>query len=145
MGHPDVKLVREMHVIKCALGHTFSGADLLALDPDMIKAVDMQPEQPVLTDIKWPIWIHPQIKSKLETKYHGRLWVTIATCLAALADDQMVMITGDQGKELRKLGLKSGPEIVAMAQGFKSMEKELQEANLQIQKFMTLLKQATAE
>jgi hypothetical protein len=105
----------------------------------MVKANEIFIEQPTITDIKWGIFVNPQVRAKLEEKFRGRLMITLATYLAALADDSIVMITGEQATELRKLGIKNGTEMLSAVKSAKAVEKDLEEANDQITKFMKVL------
>ena len=108
----------------------------------MVKADDIFPETPTLTDIKWPVWINPKVKERIEQKFHGRVMITVATYLAAIADDSIVLITGEQAKKLRDHGIKNGAEMVALAESVKQLEKEKDEAIQQILRFQDILKQA---
>jgi len=141
-GNNDSPVLRDGHVLKCNFGHQLSGSDLQRFGADMVKADEIFLEQPTITDIKWPIFLNPKVKAKLEQKYAGRIMITIATCLAALADDSIVMITGEQATELRKLGIKNGAEMLSTVKQAKETEKELADAVAQIDKFMTILKAA---
>src|SRR5882724_684991 len=93
-GNDKAPLTRNMHQLQCQFGHTFTGAQVTAMMADMVPMQAVQPETPSITDIKWTIWVNPKVKEKLEHKFPNRLIFTIATLLAALADDTLVMITG---------------------------------------------------
>ena len=94
----------------------------------MVKANEIFHEQPTITDMKWGIFVNPSVKAKLEQKFAGRIMVTLGTFLAALADDAMVMITGEQAAELRKLGVHNGQEMLAVIKQAKETERELDDA-----------------
>ena len=150
-GNPRSILQRDsVGKITCQLGHSPTvlieerpKGPLSMMDADAIKAVDLQPEIPLIPDIKWPIWIQPAIKTKIEDKFKGRVFATISTLLMALADGSLVMITGQDAAKLRKLGIKSGAEMLAYVESMKSIEKERDDLASQVEKFMKLMQSAT--
>jgi hypothetical protein len=111
---------------------------------DMVKSSELFIEQPTITDIRWPIFVNPDVKAKLERKFSGRLMITLATYLAAIADDSIVMITGEQAGKLRALGITNGQQILSTVEMAKQTERELDESNKTIQKFMGLIAAAQA-
>ena len=108
----------------------------------MVKLIDHQPEQPQITDVKWPIYVHPLVRQKIEERYAGRVMTTISTLLMALADGSLVMITGEQGLKLKSMGIKNGLEMVATAESVKEMEKELADAHARLEQFQKILQAA---
>ena len=141
-GNQNSPILRDGYVLKCNFGHQLSGAQLEQFGADMVKATELFIEQPTITDMAWKIFINPKVKEKLEQKFAGRIMATVATLLAALSDDTLVMITGEQAAKLRKLGIKNGAEMLAAVESSKETEKELQVANDQINKFLTMIKSA---
>jgi hypothetical protein len=144
-GNPRSPLTREMHAIKCSLGHQFTGQQLQAMGADMVKAGEVYTEQPTITDIKWSIFVNPKVREKLESKFSGRLMITLGTYLAALADDSMIILTGEEAAKLRKLGVHNGKEMLASIEGGKIAERERDEAVKSVEKFMGVLKAAGVE
>ncbi len=140
-GNPSVPLSRDMHVMRCPFGHQISGEQLIQSGADMVKSGEIFPEQPTITDIKWSIWVNPKVKERLEQKFAGRIMITVATLLAALSDDALVMITGEQAAKLRAEGIKSGAEMLSAVEMSKETARNLVEANSQIEKFMGMLRQ----
>lgn len=139
-GNARSPLVRQMHEIKCSLGHSFTGGQLQSMLADMVPMQDIQPETPSITDEKWSIWINPKVRVRLEQKFPNRVIFTVATLLAALADDQLVMITGEQGEKLRKEhGIKSGAEMLAALESMKQTEQERAEAVKELDKMQKLI------
>jgi hypothetical protein len=144
-GNPKSPLARDMHQLKCALGHSFTGAQLQAMYADMVPMASIQPEVPSITDVKWSIWINPKVKEKLEQKFPNRIIFTVATLLAALADDSLVMITGEQGEKLRKeYQVKSGAEIIAKFESLKQCEEERDSAVKELDKFQKMMQAVMA-
>jgi hypothetical protein len=109
---------------------------------DMVKSGDVFIEQPTITDIKWPIWVNPTVKERLEKKLAGRIMVTIATLLAALSDDSLVMITGEQAANLRAMGIHNGADMLAKAESEVQTAKERDDCLNQIERFMQVMKAA---
>lgn len=138
-GNDKSPVLRDGHVLKCNFGHILSGSDLQRFGADMVKANEVFHETPTITDIRWPIFVNPKVKEKLEVKYAGRIMITLATFLAALSDDSIVMITGEQATELRKLGIHNGAEMLSVVKSAKETERSLDEANSSIEKFMKLV------
>lgn len=140
-GNSQSPLVRELHIVKCQFGHVFTGAQLQQMGADMIKADEVFHEHPALTDVMWKLPVNPKVKEVIETKFKGRVLVTIGTLLAALADGSLVMITGEQARDLKKLGINNGADMLALAQSMEQTEKERQQLLDQVGKFQELLKQ----
>ena len=138
-GNDRSPLIREMHVIRCSFGHSFSGGQLQQYGADMIKATDIFLETPAITDEMWKVPVNPRVKAILENKFKGRVFVTIGTLLAALSDDTLVMITGEQAKELRELGIKNGADMLSAVRTAKETEKALEDAITQIERFQSVL------
>ena len=151
-GVPNSLLHRDsVGKISCQFNHSpsilvpDSGTSGLApMTADAIKAVDLQPEIPLITDVAWKIFIQPQTKAKFEEKFKGRGMATISTLLMALVDNAIVIITGPDAIKLRKLGIKSGQEMLAFVESMKSIEKERDDLASQVTKFMKLMQSATA-
>jgi hypothetical protein len=152
-GNPRSPLQRDsVGRISCSFGHAPAvlleerpKGPLMEMDADAIKAVDLQPEIPLITDIKWPLFVQPEIKAKFEAKFKGRVMATISTMLMALVDNAIVIITGPDAIKLRKMGIKSGQEMLAYMESMKSIEKERDELASQVTKFMKLMQAANAE
>lgn len=124
--------------IKCQFQHGPFTLEQLQ-SADMVKSSELFIEQPTITDIRWPIFVNPDVKARLERKFSGRLMITLGTYLAALSDDSIVMITGEQAAKLRALGVKNGAEMLSTIEMAKENERELDEANKTIQRFMTMI------
>ncbi|HXN71535.1 MAG TPA: hypothetical protein VN861_03165 [Candidatus Acidoferrales bacterium] len=155
-GNPNVMLMRELDKVSCPLGHIYSGQQLMSVaghseqgatvaptsNLNMVKLVDFQPDSPLDTDIKWNIFVHPQVRSLLEQKFKGRLWVTISTHLAALADNAIVILSGADAAKLRKRGLTTSPQIVAALDASAELEKEVARLQAQVEQYANIFRQA---
>jgi hypothetical protein len=111
----------------------------------MVKAGEVFHETPTITDVKWSVWVNPKVREKLESKFSGRLMITLGTYLAALADDSMIILTGEEAAKLRKLGVHNGKEMLASIEGGKVAERERDEAVKSVEKFMGILNAAGGE
>lgn len=129
--------------IRCGFGHGPFTLDQL-MNSDMVPATELFVEQPTITDVKKQVWVNPEVWARLERKFANRFMITIATYLAAIADDSIVMITGEQAGKLRALGITNGQQILSTVEMAKQTERELDESNKTIQKFMGLIAAAQA-
>lgn len=152
-GNPKSPLRREMDTIQCGLGHRMSSAASMTVRPfsgdlpetasmSMVKLVDYQPESPNQTDVAWKIFVHPDVKAKIESKFAGRVIVTLGTFLAAIADGSIVMIMNEDARKLKAMGVSNGRDMVAAMESTKQTEKERDDAVQQIERFQQILKAA---
>ena len=140
-GTPGVMLIREMHVLKCPLGHQFG-----SVDEAIARGAEMVPlplnERPPQTSIKWPIWVHPKVKEMLEQKYRGRLIATLDSVMGSLADGNVVILTGKDVDKLKKRGLSNGPQILAAIEATDNTETENRQLRAQIEKYESVFRAA---
>ena len=140
-GTPNVPLRRDMHVIRCVInpGHQFSFEQLQRVGADMAPMSAVLTETPNPTSIVWKIYVAPATKASIEERYPGRVIVTVATLLDALADDELIFITGAEAADLKKRGLRSGLDIISALNSFAQLEKERGEAIAQLDKVRGML------
>lgn len=140
-GTPNVPLRRQMHVIQCTLNpsHQFSFEQLQRMRAEMMPMSTVLTEVPNPTSIKWPVFVAPKTKEAIEARFPGRVIVTVATLLDALADDQIIFITGSEAEDLKKRGLNNGQAIIAALNSFAQLEKERGEAIKQLDQVRGLL------
>lgn len=140
-GTPNVPLRRSIHVISCTLnpGHQFSFEQLQRAHAEMTPMSAVLTETPNPTSIKWPVFVAPKTKEAIESRFPGRVIVTVATLLDALADDQIIFITGSEAEDLKKRGLNNGQAIIAALNSFAQLEKERGEAIKQLDQVRGLL------
>ena len=101
-------------------------------------------EQPDPRSVRWPIYVLPETKEKLEAKFVGRIHITMGTFLAALADDQLFIITGSDAAKLRAKGLKNSAQVLASLDAIEKTEHERDQAKEQLERLMGLIKEAGA-
>jgi hypothetical protein len=140
-GTPNVPLRRQMHTIICTLnpGHQFSFEQLQRAHAEMTPMSAVLTETPNPTSIAWKIFVAPKTKESIEARFPGRIIVTIATLLDALADDQIIFITGSEAEDLKKRGLRNGTAIIAALNSFAQLEKERGEAIKQLDQVRGML------
>ncbi len=140
-GTPDVPLVREMHIVKCAFGHQYS-----SVSEAVARGAKMVPlplnEQPPITSIKWPVWVHPKVKELLESRYRGRLIATLDSVLGSLADGNVLILTGKDVEKLKKRGLSNGSQIVAAFDAMDNADKERQEMQSKLERYESIFREA---
>jgi len=140
-GNPRSPLVRDgSGMISCSFGHRPT-ADQLAAS-DMVKFGEVFKEQPSPTDIKWPIFVNPQVKAKLESRFPQNLMITIGTLLAALADGSVLILMGDEVKKLKDKGIKNGKDMLATLEMVDTVSKERQMLMDKIEQYERIFKQA---
>jgi hypothetical protein len=140
-GTPNVPLRRQMHTITCTLnaGHQFSFEQLRRMSAEMQPMSTMLTETPNPNSIVWKIYVAPRTKESIEERYPGRVIVTVATLLDALADDELIFITGAEAADLKKRGLRNGIDIIAALNSFAQLEKERGEAIAQLDRVRGML------
>lgn len=140
-GTLNVPLRRQMHVIQCTLNaaHQFSFEQLQRAHAEMTPMSAVLTETPNPTSIAWKIYVAPRTKESIESRFPGRVIVTVATLLDALADDQIIFITGSEADDLKKRGLNNGAAIIAALNSFAQLEKERGEAIKQLDQVRGML------
>jgi hypothetical protein len=140
-GTLNVPLRRQLHVIICTLnpGHQFSFEQLQRAHAEMTPMSAVLTETPNPTAIAWKVYVAPRTKESIESRFAGRVIVTVATLLDALADDQLIFITGTEADDLKKRGLNNGQAIIAALNSFAQLEKERGEAIKQLDQVRGML------
>src|SRR4029077_14969287 len=92
--------------------------------------------------VKWPIWVMPATKQRLEERFSGRVIVTLLTIMAAIADDSVIFIEGDDAHKLRDMGIINGKQMLVVAEKSKELEEQLAEMNRKLAMLAPLLKEA---
>jgi hypothetical protein len=154
-GNPQSPLVRAMNEVQCRFGHKFSGSLMMTVrqfsgdQPDTAN-MSMVPlplnEQPPLTSEKWitpPIWVHPKVKAMLLEKYKGRWIATLDSVFGALADGNVLIITGAEVAKLKKKGISNGSQVVAALESLDQSNRERDEAVKELDKFREMLRTVT--
>ena len=132
-GHEGIEMRRVGHRFVCPLQHELDIKTVNALVASGRK-LSMVPlvinETPAPNMVKKEVWVHPQTWETIQAKFRGRLIVTLDVFFNLLANDGIIFVTGEDAQKLRTMGLNSGKDIVAMAEGRKEIE-ELHKALIQ--------------
>ena len=121
----QIELLRgapELHIYRCAMGHAFEYNALMARNPTMIKLEAH--EKPAPTDIKAQVWVPPELWARFCSKYPDRKNATMISIMALSLDGDLVIVSGDQAKKLKALGVKSGAEMLSCAEENRRLEAE---------------------
>jgi hypothetical protein len=126
-GNNEIEMRKDGHRFVCPLNHEL---DIHTVQK-MVKAgrkLHMVPLQ--VTEVPPPghvkasdFWIHPDTLAILKQKFAGRIIVTMDTFFNMLCDPDLVFISGVDAAELKKYGLRTGKDIIAMANGQKELEE----------------------
>jgi hypothetical protein len=150
-GTKNVPVMREMDTCKCQLGHTFTGSLMMSVRPfsgDQPDTAHMSMipmainEQPPPTSIKWNIWVNPKVKELLESKFKGNLIATTDVLLSALADGNVLIMSGPDVAKLKKRGISNGAQCVAALEASDSVENENRELRAKVEKYTDIFRQA---
>ena len=140
-GVPDMMLVREMHLLKCNLGHQYQSVGEAVARGSTMVPLPLN-ERPPLTSVKIALWVNPKVKEILETKYRGRLIATTDVLLSSLADGNVMILSGEDVAKLKKRGIRNGNEMVAALESMDQTARERDDAMRQIERFQEVLKAA---
>jgi hypothetical protein len=147
-GTVNSHLRREMQTVRCQFGHswdTTSFRQLLAQHPDMTPMSELCIEQPSPNTSPWKIFVTPETRQAFETKFAGRVFVTMGTFIAALCSDEIIFVDGEAAGKLKAKGLGTGASIVAAIESATQLERERDDAIKRLTELMGLLKNAGIE
>jgi len=125
-GHEGVEMRKDAHRYICPLMHELdlqAVQRLIASGRKLHMVPLIQEERPSPNQVQQKVWVHPETWAKLQTKFKGRFLVTLDVFFNLLADDQIIFISGEDATKLRRFGITSGKDIVAMAEARKELEE----------------------
>lgn len=136
-----IELVRDPDAFRCPNGHPFTSyAELMAMEPELIKLIPK--ETPGPNDTKVEVWVNKDIWTQFAAKYPAQLNATVESILRLYLVGEPVIIDGGQAAHLRKLGVKTGAEMVAALEVAKTLEAQLQTAEEKISLMQSLFQGA---
>jgi hypothetical protein len=144
-GTVNSHLRREMQTVRCQFGHswdTTSFRQLLSQHPDMTPMSELCIEQPSPNTSPWKIFVTPETRQAFETKFAGRVFVTMGTFIAALCSDEIIFVDGEIAGKLKAKGLGSGASIWAAIESAATLESERDQAIKRLEQLMALLRQS---
>jgi hypothetical protein len=124
----------------CTVGHKFKNYDdLMRRKPrmDKLKVIEKQPQGSTIH----PMWIHPQALAALQERFPSNFRTTIYSLFNALADPDSILIEAEHCRELRKLGISKGKDIIGLAKTNLALEEQLklQDAEMKQYQFVANL------
>ena len=133
----------EMHLFRCLMNHAFTYDQLTALNPTKIQYVPK--EVPGPTDVNASFFIPANILSKFREKYPNQQNATITSILQLHLDDDLIIISGEQARELKSLGVRTGQEMLVTAKQNRTLVAENETLSSQINFFSEMIHKAGME
>lgn len=116
-GIPNVELVRgqpEIHIFRCSVGgHAYTYDQLRTLGAKMVTAQLAYTPPP--TYVKGHVFLPPELWAKFCQKYPQQVSPTMESIISLLMDDDLILVSGEQARELKKLGVKTGADMLETA------------------------------
>jgi len=141
-GNPTAELMRDNVDMFCLMGHKMPHAQMLALNPDMIKtAVRFAPGA---GDVKAEVWVNQEVLMKAKESLGERFHPTVASLIRSCMAGQPVLIDGAQAAELRKLGIKNGAEMITAAKLNAELSGQVENLTAEVIKWETRIAGALA-
>jgi hypothetical protein len=125
-GHESIEMRKDGYRFICPLSHELDihTVQKLVTAGRKLHMVPLQIiEQPSPNMVKASFWIHPDVLACLQEKFKGRFIVTLDTYFHLLTDPHLMIISGEDAEKLKKQGLSSAKDILAMAEGRKELEE----------------------
>jgi len=133
----------EMHLFKCSMNHSFTYEQLSSLNPTKIK---YQPkEAPGPNDVQASFFVPAEILLKFREKHPNQQNATIASILQLHLDDDLIIISGDQARKLKALGIRTGAEMLATAEVDRTLTAENADLISKLNFFEQMLNRAGQE
>jgi hypothetical protein len=141
----QVELLRsnpDAHLYRCPFAHVFDYTTLMSLRPTMIK-VEIQ-EKPNPTDIQAQVFINPELWKRFRERFPNRSNATMVSIMQLTLDDDVIVISGDQARKLKALGIKTGADIVACAENNQTLTDTNQQLVAENNKFYSAIAERMA-
>lgn len=135
------ELVRENVEFKCPNGHTFVYGQLSEATKIPLAFV----EKANVGDTKAEFFVNADILAKFRAKYPMQQNSTVTSILALFLDDDLVVVDGKQARELKKLGVKNGAEMLSAVQNNATLESENNELKGKLDFMRSMFKSADVE
>ena len=141
-GNPSIQAMRDNVDCFCLMGHRMPHAAFWSMKPDLMKTEVRF--APGANDVKAEIWVNQEVlmkaKEALGERFHPTIASLIRCCMAGLP----VMIDGQQAAELRKLGVKNGAEMLAVAKQNSELSGQNEDLTEQLNKWEKRFENALA-
>jgi len=143
MGNGQVEMKRDTYQFKCPMFHSYSYAEIQRMIASG-QVVEMVPtqiiENPLDSAIPCKIFLQPETWKAAQTKWAGRFHITVENLFALAVSDSVIYIEGEDVKELRLRGVKTGRDVLAALKAMQELERERDELQKQLSQLMPLLK-----
>lgn len=104
----------ENHLFRCQFGHVYERDALMAMNPTMIHY--QHQEKPGPHDVKAQVWVSADLWNRFRDKYPDTLNATMASIMQLSLDGDLIIVSGEQAKKLKALGVTSGAGMVTCAE-----------------------------
>lgn len=117
----------ETDTFRCNNGHAFNDyLALMAMSPELVKLVPM--EKPQANQVKAEFWIDQNVLDTFRNRYPNQQSSTVESILSMYLYGEVIIIDGNQAKQMKAFGIKNGAEVIASIELTRSLEGELQTA-----------------
>ena len=142
LGNPKAELQRDNVDMFCLMGHRIPHAQIMSMNPEMIPTeVRFKPGP---NDVKAEIWVNRDVLMQAKEKLGERFHPTIASLIRCCMAGEPVVIDGQQAAELRKLNVKNGAEMVAVAKLNNELAGQVDSLTEQVVRWETRITEALA-
>jgi hypothetical protein len=132
-GNTRSEMTRDNVNFACLMGHQAPHGQILAMNPEMIKAEAHFKPGP--NDVKVEVWCNQEVFLKSKEALGERFHPTMASLIRCCMAGEPVVIDGQQAEQLRKLGVKNGAEMVAAAKQNVELSGEVENLTEQVNKW----------
>ena len=139
-GVPKVVAMRDNVDCFCLMGHRMPHAQFWSMTPEMIKTEVRF--TPGANDVKVEVWCNSEVLIKAKEALGDRFHPTIASLIRCCMAGEPVVIDGQQAEVLRKLGVKNGAEMVAVAKQVGELSGQNESLVEELNKWETRFKDA---
>ena len=112
----------EAHLFRDASNHAFTYEQLTQLNASKIPLTFQ--EKPGDHDVKADFWINDQVLNRYRQKFPVQANSTLNSILAIIVDDDFILLSGEQSRDLKKLGVKTGADMIATARQNQTLSAE---------------------
>lgn len=141
-GTKRIELLRDSHIFTCVMGHSIPQERLHAMNPEMIKMDVIWKPGP--HDVKTEVWVNEEVLSKAKEVLGARFHPTIDSILRAAMLGEFILVDGKQAAELKKLGVRTGQEMLATAQQNQTLVAQNEELSAQVTRWENRIAEALA-
>jgi hypothetical protein len=143
MGNPRSELQRDNVDFFCLMGHRAPHAQVLSMAPEMIKSEVIFKPGP--HDMKVEVWCNSEVYARAKAALGERFHPTLASLIRCCMAGEPIVIDGQQAEKLRKLGIRSGQEMVVVAEQNVTLAGENESLVQQVNQWEKRFERATVD